>query len=310
MTSRRRVYWMSLVTTFISGTYSAVSPFLSLLIIGRGGDYSSVKFYRELFKVLWMLVTFGIIYVWYRMGKTADMKHDYKSHIQSMGASWVVYTVLLVPMYFTITEEMWKSSIQIALTQSVFSGYSVGAMMFSALTLGWLVEERPVFRKEFNQVILRPVLIYNGVKLLQSILRDYIYHLNFTTSLSIRSMGTYNAVIGALVFPIWIWYLTRLLGAGKNIELKTDYPIIMFTLWAPNVAKRLLSEVSQILFRYFTYSATPDFLDILYDLAFMLINSVKGLMGLAFGLVCLGYLNSRYQSLDEVLHNTDSSQSE
>lgn len=298
MTFNRRVFWISLITTVISMAYSAFNPFYSLYLIHMGIEASKIKFYREIIKVIWLGVSVGIIYVWFRIGKTADMKYNYKSYLKSMGLSWVIYSIALVPLYFLAEDELWKSIISMGLMNTVMSGYGIGAIMFSALTLGWLAEKRPVFTKEFHQVIVKPVVIYNGVKVAQSILGDYFFHLMYTTPMKTSTHGLYNTIVGVIVFPVRIWYLAKLLSSGRKIDLKTEYPSILFTLWVPRIARIVLTRTSDTLFHYVTHSELPDILNSLYKLTFSVVNSVPGLMGLAFGLICFGYLHSRYNFIE------------
>lgn len=137
-----------------------------------GHQFDDLRLYRELFKLLGNGLTATIILVGFRLGTNADMKNEYRGYLQGMWYSWVSSILMMIPLVLIITDEMWSSAVWMVLQRSIFNGYGVGAVLFSSMTLGWLVDEKPVFERKLNKMILKPVLTYNGALLAQSLFQQ------------------------------------------------------------------------------------------------------------------------------------------
>lgn len=116
-------------------------------------------------------------------------------------------------------------------------------------------------------------------------------------------MGQYNLVVGSLLFLVWGWYISKLLSCGREIELKEEYVSVLFTLWVVNIAGKTVSRAVRVVIDY-QYDYDPWVLvDFLYDVIKSVLTSSLGLMGLGFGVICLGYIHSRYKYESNSFHD-------
>ena len=160
------------------------------------------------------------------------------------------------------------------------------------MTLGTVIRDGIRFKKEWNPVILRPVLVYNGVLLLQSLgqrMKSFIL-LNSSN----RSAPLWiNTVLGLSVYPFWLWYLFRMYSSGRNIELKEDYGSVLYTILVPTLVYLTLSHLGTMIFYYLRDPSLMMLLNLPVAYGLRFVSSTLGILGLPFALLCYGYINSK-----------------
>jgi len=292
----RRVFWISLIT--LSNIYYGLSPFISLLVIKRGVAFDNIALYRDLTTLVGFGVTLATVTAGYRFGKKADIENQYMQYIKDLGAGWIASTILVLPVFLS-PDEIWRGAAQGILVRSATSGYETGAIIFSGIVLGRLIDDRFKVSREWNTLIIRPLIAYNGVKFIGDLIRTVLVRYSMIYGISVSMMGSYSFLIALVTYPIWLWYLRRMLSAGRKINLAEEYGSVLFTIWAISVAKMTLKRISNALL-YQSISGLADLLEFLFDYALNLIGSTVGVFGLAFALICLGYVNTRHRYAAEL----------
>jgi hypothetical protein len=105
------------------------------------------------------------------------------------------------------------------------------------------------FKREWNPVILRPVLVYNSVLLIRSWGQRVISYIllnspNFSTPLWVTSVLRYS------VAPFWLWYIFMMYSSGRKIDLREDYGSILYTVLVPSLVYLTLSHIGILAFYY------------------------------------------------------------
>ena len=73
---------------------------------------------------------------------------------------------------------------------------------------------------------------------------------------------------------------------------------ILITFWSVRIVRKTLSDVVRTVIEYQYYNDLSVLLEFIYDLGKSVLTTSLGVMGLGFGLICVGYLHSRYQYQD------------
>ncbi len=286
----RRVFWIGLTLTTLSNIYHGFSAFFPLFLIRRGMASGNMGFYMDLFTLVGFGVTLGTVMVGYRFTRKADIEKEHMQIIKDLGLGWIVSTILVLPVFLS-SDEMWRSLAQVTLMRSATSGYVTGAILFSGMVLGWIIEDRFVISRELNMVILKPLVVYHGVKFIERFIMTTLISNSMYGGLNIREIGTYSFIMGLLIYPIWLWYLKRMLSSGKKIDLAEEYGSVLFTLWAASAARMSLSYISNAVL-WQSFSGLADLPEFIINYAIKLAESTVSVFGLAFALICFGYISS------------------
>lgn len=290
MDRSRQVFWISLILSFLTNVLNSSGTVIRSLLMDYGIEYTD--FYRSILWLLSVLVNLLVIYLGYRLGKSSDLPDEYRTYVKSMGYAWVVSTLIVLVPYLLLDEET-RMFLQIILLMGVPGGYRVPAALFASISLGWLTRDGLIFKREFNQTILKPVLVYNGLLLLRTIIQR-ISSLYFMNSGNRSSMSWQMSLLSWVMTPIWLGYISTLYKNGKNINLETDYGNIFYTFWISSIVLSLLTFVTNVLF-YFVRSGMQDLfaLPIAYNIK--LIGPTLKVFGLPFALLCYSYIDSKYR---------------
>ncbi len=286
---KMRVFWISLILTTLRNLFYWPKPFLSTYLVANG--VLNTEYYRYIIDLLGYTISLATIYIGYRIGRNMDIKNEYRFVIKYLGAGWIASSLICVPVYI-FSDEVWRSMIITSILYVFTLRLNVGAVLFSSMTLGTVIRDGMRFKKEWNPVILRPVLVYNGVLLLQSLgqrMKSFIL-LNSSN----RSAPLWiNTVLGLIVYPFWLWYLFRMYSSGRNIELKEDYGSVLYTILVPTLVYLTLSHLGTMIFYYLRDPSLMMLLNLPVAYGLRFVSSTLGILGLPFALLCYGYINSK-----------------
>ncbi len=284
-----RVFWISLILSTFSNLQYGSNLFLPLFHGYSVGQ--DIDFYRFVFDFLWYVLSFITIYIGYRIGKDADIENEYQGLIKSLGAGWIASSLIFVPFYLS-SDDVLRTIANVTTIYGFTGGYRVAAVLFSTMTIGWITRDGIRFKREWNPVILRPVLVYNGVLLFRALSQRVLNYTLLNSSNRAPSLW-YMTVLSWVVTPFWIWYLVRMLSSGRRIDLKEEYGSVLYTIWVPSIVYSTLSYFAVIVFYYLRYQSLSMLeIPVAYGLKF--VSSTLGVLGLPFGLLCYGYIHSRY----------------
>ena len=144
-------------------------------------------------------------------------------------------------------------------------------------------------------------MVYYGVLLLRALSQRVLSYTLLNSSNRALSVW-YTTVLSWVVFPFWLWYLVRMLSSGRRIDLKEEYGSVLYTIWVPSVVYSTLSYFAVIVF-YYLRDPSLSMLEIPVAYGLKFVSSTLGVLGLPFGLLCYGYINSRYR-FNAQLNNT------
>lgn len=274
--------------------YRVFSPYLSLYFVSRGAGLDSIGVYREALRFVFTLLNIYLIYSSVQLGRKFELEVRYKHVIGQFGRNWLLSFLLFIPLYFLLGEE-WRSIVWSGLTIHFTSGYVVGAKMFSAISLGWLVERRLPMKLGWSREILKPVLVYYGIQFLTASARHIMFYRMVESGYSRSGFSQVSAYTSMLMSVIYPLFLYRMLSAGRKINLEEDYPSVLYTLLVPKLVNRITSDGVHTVVMYILEPKVSVLLDFLYDTIIEFVNTPISLMGLVFGLICYNYLNSKYR---------------
>lgn len=275
--------------------------FLVILLVTRGyssflfiilRDRDSYDFYKRILELFNWIISVTVIVSGFWFGRRVDLSKNYRKYLNGLLISWVISAMFLGILWF-FTEDITQAVYQIAAT-SAMGGYNYLAPLFSGITLGWLIKERPKIRTEWNHSVLRYVVVYQGVVLLRSLVASYLAMVFMYSGRNTSAYSSYSFVLSLVLIPVNLWYLWKMFVVGKEVELDQDYGSILFTLWVPQVVVSVLISVTNMLIHQ---TAIVD----------LLINSVEDIIGVSirvfgvpFALLCLGYIHSRYMFVEKL----------
>ncbi|MCW4013486.1 MAG: hypothetical protein NWF07_10920 [Candidatus Bathyarchaeota archaeon] len=263
-----------------------------LFVILHFRDNNSYDFFRNIFSLFSFIISILVVVSGFWFGRRVDLSRNYRKFLNGLGVSWVLAIVFLGCLWF-FTEDMTRAVYEISVMRAL-TGYSYLAPLFSGITLGWLVKERPTIKTEWNRDILRYVVFYQGALLVRALISNYIAMVYLYRGRNIELYGLFSWTSSLVLVPINLWYLWKMFETGKTVELDNEYGSILFTLWVPRVIVSVLISVTNMVMHQ-----TP-----IID---MLINSVEDIIvtsisvfGVAFAVLCLGYIHSRYMFVEEL----------
>ncbi len=287
MNTKMRVFWMSLVLSTLSILTNWGSPIVHMYLIPLIGKYT--EYYRFFFDLLYYSLLLVTIFVGYRIGRNADYQSEYKGFIKFMGIGWIVSSLVCIPSYLFV-DSAWR---ELDVIPYVFTvGLNVCAILFSSITLGWITRDEINFKREWNPVILRPVLVYNGLLLLRSLAQRVLRHIDLNSS-NPAAISRSMSVLRWSLLPIWLWYLVRMLSSGRRIDLKEDYGSVIYTFWVSSVALLTLSELVSIAYYYARFQSLSMLSNLPWTYVRRLVGSTIGVLALPFALLCYGYIISK-----------------
>ncbi len=289
----KRIFIFSLLLSILSNVYRGLTPYTSLYLHQIG--IRNIEIYGDLIKLIGYGITLLIVRTGYRLGKTTNIENEYMDYVKALGAGWIASLLLLTPSLLS-SDETWRQVAQSTLLQSTMSGHLTGVKLFSGLVLGWLVDNEFKITRTWYLEIRKPVLVYNGVVLVSTLIRNVLFtvFLGEIGNTNIRSYGVYSTILSLLTYPVWIWYLSQMLSSGRNVDLREDYGSILYTIWVPSVVVMSLIYFSNALITQ-NVNGLMDLLDFMLTYVLKLVESSLGVFGVAFSLLCFGYVHSRYR---------------
>lgn len=288
MNTKMRVFWISLVLSTSRILTDWASPIVHNYLIPWIGNYT--EYYMFIFDLLGIILSLIAIFVGYRIGRNTDYKSEYEGFIKFIGIGWIASSLVCVPSYLFV-DSAWRELDAIPYVFTV--GLNVCAILFSSITLGWIARDGFQIKREWNPVILRPVLVYNGLLLLRPLLQRTISFIRLNNSNPGAFSSWQMSVIRWSVLPIELWFLVRMLSSGRRIDLKEDYGSVIYTFWVSSVALLTLSELVSIAYYYARFQSLSMLSNLPWTYVRRLIWSTHGILGLPFALLCYGYINSK-----------------
>ncbi len=264
-----------------------------LFIILNFRDNNSYEFFKRIFSLFSLIISTLVIVSGFWFGRRVDLSRNYRKYLDSLLIGWVLAEIIIGGLWFFTKDDISRSVYQIAASRGL-SGYSILAPLFSGITLGWLVKERPTVRTEWNREVLRYVVIYQGIVLLRSLVSSYLSKTLLYSGRSIQTYGLYSWVSSLVLIPVSLWYMWKMFGIGKKVELGTEYGRILFTLWVPRVVVIAIISVANMIVNQTTV------VDWLIYLIEDIIWSPLSVFRTPFALLCFGYIHSRYMFVEKL----------
>ena len=270
----------------ILAIYNGVTPFSSLFIMSRGGNSEYTKIVSDMIELGCYLLRIGIVYFGFKWGKDIEIEEHYRTFFKAIIASWLGSVVFSAIGWLLVQEVIWNSIFQLMVTQSILSGYTTGMMVFSGVVLAGLWTNKYRFEREWNRPILKYVLIITGLRFVYETVRTYLWADYFKHNMS--ALTTFSWTTAVALWCVNWWYLFKLFGVGKKVNLIEDYKTILFTLWATRIVSNMISEI----FLSLIYERTV--LKSMIEIVFRMIQSSVSSFGVGFAVLCLGYYHRRY----------------
>ena len=101
-----------------------------------------------------------------------------------------------------------------------------------------------------------------------------------------------------------------MLSLGRRVDLKEDYGSVIYTFWVPSIAYLTLSELVTIAYYYARFQSLSLLGNLPLTYVSRLVGSILRVLGLPIGLLCYGYLHSRYSYNTQPSEGSDSSLNE
>ena len=285
-----QLFLLSFIVMVLKLAYMSANPFFFPMLLRY---YTIVEYtvIRNIIDVIGIILSAIIIVAGYWFGKRADMANHYRDYIRGMVYSWVLVEILVAAGWF-LTDDLLKSFFEVA-TMNGLGGYSYLVPLFSGITLGWLVEEKFTVQPVWSNDILRYVLVYQVAVMVQSLIRVYLSKTMLFTSHQLSTFGFYTMILSFALLPVSLWFLWQMYETGKRVELRAEYGCILFTLWGPRVAVRIIRLLAEML-----VIGQMSVAELLY-LGFEDILGVSvGVFGNAFAILCFGYIHSKYMNVE------------
>ena len=264
-----------------------------LFIILNFRDNNSYDFFKKIFSLFSLITSTLVVVSGFWFGRRVDLSRNYRKYLNGLLAGWVLAIVFLGGLWVFTDYGVFHAIYETSLVHGI-SGYSYLAPLFSGITLGWLVKERPIIRTEWNREVLRYVGIYQGVVLLTSLVNSYVSKTLLYSGRSVQAYGLYSWVSSLVLIPVNLWYMWKMFEVGKKIELGTEYGRVLFTLWVPRVVVIVITSVANMIL---TQTTVVDWLSYLIE---DIIWSPLSVFRTPFALLCLGYIHSRYRFVEKV----------
>lgn len=246
---------------------------------------------RKIIDIIGIILSGGIIVAGYRFGKKADVANHYRDYIRGMVYSWILVELIAVAGWFP-TDGISKSFISLAITNGL-NGYTYLMPFFSGITLGWLIKDRFTIKPVWSDAVLRYVLIYQGAVMVQSLIRVYLMKTMLYSSRQLTTYGFYTMILSFALIPVTLWFLWKMYETGKQVELGTEYGCILFTLWVPRVAVRIIRLLAETLL-----IGQRSISELLYLMFEDTLGASVAVFGNAFAIICFGYIHSRYMNIE------------
>lgn len=285
------VFGLSFTVIAVRLLITGINPFLRIILLDHNLDNYEV--YKNLLNSLLTLVKVWAIASSYWLGKKSNLPHQYRGLLTRMGYSWVL-AVILSGIGWYLTEDMSQAVFQIAFMYGI-AGYKYLAPIFSGLVLGWIVEDRfkinPVFCKE----ILYSVLVYRGVTLTSTLIGSYLTYMRIHTGYTSEYRGVYMMGLSNILGLVGVWFLWRMFRSGREIELKSEYGSILFTLGLTHIAIKVVGQVSNMI-----ATSQMSAIDLVYGFVKDIIGISTSIFETGFALLCFGYIHSRYMFVEKM----------
>ncbi len=290
---KRKIFMISFILTTLSNIYRGLSPWTQIYLHVWGIPYQYLWFYRDLIQLLGYGITLITILAGYRLGKTSDLENEYMDYVKVLITGWIFSTVLIFALFLSPNENIRQNAFGLVL-QSASLGSNVCAYIFSGIVLGWLIDDGFKISRTWNLEVRKPVLVYYSIFLVKSLILQVLFShfLGQIGNSNIRAYGSYSTLLHGLSYPVWIWYLSKMLSAGRKVDLREDYGSILFTIGGHSVAVMSLISFSQAVFNW-DVNGLMDILQFMLSYVLKLIGNILGVFGIAFTLVCFGYLHSK-----------------
>ena len=262
-----------------------------LFIILNFRDNNSYEFFKRIFSLFSLIISTLVVVSGFWFGRRVDLSRNYRKYLDSLFIGWVSAEIFIAGLWLITKDDISKSVYQVSVVRGL-SGYSFLAPLFSGITLGWIVKERPIIRTEWNRGVLRYVVIYQGVVLLRSLVSSYLSSTLLHSGRSVQAYGVYIWVSSLVLIPVNLWYLLKMFEIGKKVELDTEYGRVLFTLWVPRVVVIVITSVANMIV---TQTTVVNWL--IYLIEDIILSPIK-VFRTPFALLCLGYIHSRYRFVE------------
>lgn len=267
------------------------TSFLRLILLSYSQE--NYELYKKLLKIITTLVEVGAIASGYWLGKKTDLPHQYRGLINRMGYSWVL-AFIVSGIGWYLSDDITQAMFQVAWMQSI-TGYKFLAPVFSGLVLGWIVEDRFRITPVLSKDILNIVLVYRGVALASTLVGSFLSYMKLQTGYTSKYMGVYMLALSYVLVPVGVWFLWKMYKSGKEIELKSMYGSILYTLGATHLFIRVIGLLANML-----ATGQLNILDFTFEVIWDIVGISTGVFETGFALLCFGYIHTRYRFVEKL----------
>jgi hypothetical protein len=267
------------------------TSFLRIILISYSQE--NYELYRNLLRIITAVVEAGAIASGYWLGKKTDLPHQYRGLLTRMGYSWVL-AFIVSGIGWYLSEDIPKAMFQVACMQSI-TGYKFLAPVFSSIVLGWLIEDRFRISPVLSKDILNIVLLYRGVSLVSTLVGSYLTYMRIQTGYTSKYIGVYMTALSYVLIPVGYWFLWKMYRSGIEIELKSEYGSILYTLGVTQIVIRVIGLLSNML-----ATGQMNILDFVSELIWDIVGVSTSVFETGFALLCLGYIHSRYRFVEKL----------
>ena len=275
-----------LLATIFVRVYQGITPFSSLHIISQAGNSEYIKIVRDMIQLGGYLITARLLYSGFKWGKRIDIENQYRTFFKAIIGSWFGSILFSAIGWLLVKDDIWKSIFHLMGTQSILGGYSTGMTVFSGVVLGGLWTDKYRFEREWNRPLLKYVLIVTGLRFVSEMVRTYLWKDYFFHHR--EALTTFSWTTAALFWVFHWWFLFKIFGLGKQVDLIGDYKSILYTLGAPKIVANTITEI----FQSVVYERT--ILRSMIEIGFRIIQTSLGVFGTGFAVICFGYYHYRY----------------
>ncbi|MCB2172462.1 hypothetical protein KQH65_06980 [archaeon] len=267
------------------------TAFLRIILLSYSQE--NYELYRNLLRIITSVIKVWAIASGYWIGKKTDLSHQYRGLLTRMGYSWVL-AFIVSGIGWYLTEGIPQAMFQAACMQSI-TGYKFLAPVFSGLVLGWLIEDRFTISPVLSKDILNIVLVYRGVALVSTLVGSYLTYMRIQTGYTSKYIGVYMMVLSYVLIPVSYWFLWKMYRSGIEIELKSKYGSILYTLGVTQLVIRVIGLLSNML-----ATGQVNALDFVPELIWDIVGVSTSVFETGFALLCLGYIHSRYRFVEKL----------
>jgi hypothetical protein len=267
------------------------TAFLRIILLSYNQE--NYELYENLLKIISTIVKVWAIASGYWLGKKTDLPHQYRGLLTRMGYSWVL-AFIVSGIGWYLSDDIPQAMFQAAWMQSI-TGYKFLAPIFSGLVLGWLVEDRFRICRVLSKDILNIVLVYRGVALVSTLVGSYLTYMRIQTGYTSKYIGVYMMALSYVLIPVSYWFLWKMYRSGVEIELKSEYGSILYTLGVTHLVIRVIGLLSNML-----ATGQVNILEFIPEFIWDIVSVSTSVFETGFALLCFGYIHSRYRLVEKL----------